>query len=269
MTSATLRFQLEDSLADRIPAAFSRKTCTLPELLPSGIVQVDELLGGGVPRGGFTEISGPASSGRTALALSIIARTSAENSCAWVDVHDALDPESAAACGIRLEHLLWLRMGGKGKVVRKTHNHKVHNTEKPWTRLDQALKATDLLLQAGGFCAIVLDMSDVRAEDALRVPLASWYRFRLAAAQAQTALILLSQIGCAKSSASLALRCSYQKGNEWQQGIQVLLFEKTCYAIAIERKRGEAESVFARKKTPQSSGATWAGETLWAESVRF
>jgi hypothetical protein len=262
MTSATLRLQLENSLANRIPAAFSRKTCASPELLPSGICEVDELLGGGVPRGGFTEISGPASSGRTAFAVSIIAHATKENSCAWVDVHDALDPESAAACGVQLENLLWLRMRGKQRAARKTK-------DKPWTRLDQALKATDLLLQAGGFCAVVLDMSDVRAEDAVRVPLASWYRFRLAAAQARTALILLAQTSCAKSSASLALRCAYQKGNEWQQGSQVALFEKTCYGIAVERKRGEEEISFARKKAPRSSGPTWAGETLWAQSAQL
>jgi hypothetical protein len=264
MTSAALRLKLEDSLATRIPAAFSRKTFASPELLPSGIVEVDELLNGGVPRGGFTEISGPTSSGRTALALSIIAHATQENSCAWVDVHDAFDPESAAACGVRLERLLWLRMGGRQKMAQKNQNK-----EKPWTRLDQALKATDLLLQAGGFCAAVLDMSDVRGEDALRVPLASWYRFRLAAAQARTALILLAQTSCAKSSASLALRCTYHKGNEWQRGNGMALFEKTCYGIAVERKRGEEESFLAHKKSPRSASVIWAGETLWAQNAQL
>src|SRR3954470_19908010 len=218
MTSAALRLQIENSLAKRIPAAFSRKTCALPELLPSGIRPVDEVIGGGIPRGGFTEISGPASSGRTALALSILAHATKENSCAWVDVHDALDAESAAACGVSLQRLLWLRTGGKPvSNIRKTKE------QKPWTRLDQALKATDLLLQAGGFCLVVLDMSDVRAEDALRVPLASWYRFRLAAAQARTALILLAQTACAKSSASLALHCEHFNTSDWSSGNQVAL----------------------------------------------
>src|SRR5258706_5653103 len=106
MTSAALRLQLEYSLSNRIQGAFSRKISAAAELLPSGISQVDEVLGGGVPRGGFTEISGPVSSGRTALALSIIARATQRNSCAWVDVYDALDPESAAACGVNLERLL-------------------------------------------------------------------------------------------------------------------------------------------------------------------
>ena len=56
-------------------------------------------------------------------------------------------------------------------------------SEKPWSHLEQALKATDLLLQAGGFAVIVLDMSDVLPQQAMRIPLASWYRFRLAAEQ--------------------------------------------------------------------------------------
>ena len=257
MTSAALRLQLENSLAHRVPAAFSRKSCDAPELLPSGISAVDELLGGGVPRGGFTEISGAASSGRTALALSVIARATQSNACAWVDVYDALDPESAAACGVNLNNLLWLRMGGKQVIPRRQKD------QRPWTRLDQALKATDLLLQAGGFCVVVLDMSDVRPQDAVRVPLASWYRFRLAAAQARTALVLLAQTSCAKSSASLALRCGYKGGGAWRLGQQAALFESAERRIAIDRKRGE-EITFARKKSPQPSHITWAGEALWA-----
>ena len=257
MTSAALRLQLENSLAARIPAVFSRKVYAMPELLPSGISQVDALLGGGIPRGGFTEITGPASSGRTSLAVSILARATQNNSCAWVDVYDALDPESAAACGVNLKHLLWLRMGGKQAARRK------HKDQKPWTRLDQALKATDLLLQAGGFCMVVLDMTDVRAEDALRVPLASWYRFRLAAAQARTALILLAQTACAKSSASMALHCEHSSANDWSSGNQVALFENNHYETAVDRKRGE-ELPFIGKRSPQPSHTTWAGETLWA-----
>lgn len=256
MTSAALRLQLENTLATRIPAAFSRKVCALPELLPSGIGQVDELLGGGIPRGGFTEITGSPSSGRTSLAVSILSCATQKSSCAWVDVYDALDPESAAACGVDLKRLLWLRMGGKLTESRKRKD------QKPWTRLDQALKATDLLLQAGGFCVVVLDMSDVRPEDAVRVPLASWYRFRLAAAQARTALVLLTQTPCTKSSASLALRCEHSKSSDWSLGNQASLFEKVRYGMVVERKRGE--ELVAGKKLPQPSHTAWTGETIWA-----
>ena len=52
---------------------------------------------------------------------------------------------------------------------------------KPYSRLDQALRVADLLLQAGGFSAIVIDMGSVAPEFALRVPLATWFRHRAAA----------------------------------------------------------------------------------------
>lgn len=265
MTSATLRSQLEISLAKRIPAAFSRKVVAAPELLPSGIPTIDEMLGGGIPRGGFTEITGPHSSGRTALGLSVVARATQNNSCAWIDVYDALDPESAVSCGVHLQRLLWLRMGGKQVTSRKRWARK---DDKPWTRLDQALKATDLLLQAGGFCVVVLDMSDVRPDDALRVPLASWYRFRLAAAQARTALILLAQVGCAKSSASLALRCEPYRLSAWNNADEVALFQNAECGVTVERKRGEEISV-TRKKISQSSHSTWNAATLWTQGETF
>jgi hypothetical protein len=62
----------------------------------------------------------------------------------------------------------------------------------PWTRLDHALRATDLLLSTGGFRVLVLDMADVSAEQTRRVPLAMWYRYRLQAEKLRT-LFLLSQ----------------------------------------------------------------------------
>jgi hypothetical protein len=47
--------------------------------------------------------------------------------------------------------------------------------------MDQALRAMDLLLQAGGFGAIVLDMESVAPEHVSRIPLATWFRYRAAA----------------------------------------------------------------------------------------
>jgi hypothetical protein len=85
-----------------------------------------------------------------------------------VDVSDALSPESAAAADIVLKRLLWVRLSSE-------RNQRV--TDGPWSRLEQALKATDLLLQAGGFAAIVLDMSDVLPQYTMRIPLGAWYRW--------------------------------------------------------------------------------------------
>lgn len=195
--SAAIRLQVETALSKRVPAALTLKIKQAPELFSTGIEEVDAVLGGGIPRGSITEVAGASSTGKTSFALSSIAAiTQSGAACAWVDVSDALSPESAAAAQIVMKRLLWLRMSpDRKKLV----------AGKPWSRLEQALTATDLLLQAGGFAAIVLDMSDVRPQDATRIPLQHWYRFRLAAEQARTALVLLTQTPCAR--VALRLLC--------------------------------------------------------------
>src|SRR5690349_21774908 len=110
-----------------------------PELVRTGVSEVDTATGG-LPRGCLTEIFGPASSGRTSLLVSILASaTGRQEVCALVDAEDAFDPVSAAAAGVRLERLLWVRSA--------------HNTE-------HALKAADLLIQGGGFGLVAMDLGD-------------------------------------------------------------------------------------------------------------
>jgi hypothetical protein len=78
----------------------------------TGIAAIDAVLDGGLPVGAVTEMIGAECSGRTALALSFLAQlTKAERVCAWIDVSNALSPESAAASGIDLKRLLWVRCG--------------------------------------------------------------------------------------------------------------------------------------------------------------
>src|SRR5579863_5484473 len=82
------------------------------ELQPSGVTELDALLGGGFPRGSLVELCGPASSGRTSLAYSLLAQaTERQEACAFVDVSDSLDPVSLAAAGVELPRLLWIRCG--------------------------------------------------------------------------------------------------------------------------------------------------------------
>src|SRR5947207_15464043 len=73
------------------------------ELQPSGVTELDAVLGGGFPRGSLVELCGPASSGRTSLAFSLLAEaTECQQACAFVDVADSLDPLSLAAAGVDL-----------------------------------------------------------------------------------------------------------------------------------------------------------------------
>src|SRR4029077_6808793 len=96
--ASALRTQIENLLEGRFPSALSPLPRTIREVASTGIDEADILLEGGLPIAASTEITGPVSSGRTSLALSFLARRTAENRvCAWVDANDALDPESAAA----------------------------------------------------------------------------------------------------------------------------------------------------------------------------
>jgi hypothetical protein len=250
-TAASVRLQIESTLANRVPAALTLKIKQSPELFPTGISDVDTILDGGIPRGSITEISGGASTGKTSFGLATIASITQSGAvCAWVDVYDALSPESTAAANVVLKRLLWLRMSER----------KTRATDKPWFRLEQALKATDLLLQAGGFAAIVLDMSDVLSQYTRRITLATWYRYRLAAEQARTALIVLTQTFCTGSSAALSLRCEPSNIRPFSNG-GIALFEGQQYALVRERNRNEGSSVLRKKPCVR---AEWPAETLWS-----
>src|SRR5258708_30958673 len=82
-------------------------------MVSSGIPQLD-LLTGGLARGCLTEICGTASSGRTSVLLLALARATQRGEvCALVDASDAFDPASAAAAGMEMSRLLWVRCGEK------------------------------------------------------------------------------------------------------------------------------------------------------------
>jgi recombination protein RecA len=182
---ATVRFDAESVLARRgVSAPFSYRDRRLIETVSAGIAEIDSLAGG-LPRGSLTEICGPPCSGRTSLLLSALAsRTAQAEVCALVDGHDGFDPYSAEAAGVELNQLLWVRCQD----------------------INQALRATDLLLQGGGFGLIALDLSDIPPETVRYVPLNAWFRFRRAVEDTPTILMLLEQEANAKTCASLVLR---------------------------------------------------------------
>ncbi len=386
-STAAIKQQIESSLAARIPAALSPRLHQVPELLLTGIAEVDALLEGGLPLGSLTEITGPVCSGRSTLVVSILAEATQHGaSCAYVDVADAFDPLSAAAIGINLGHLLWVRAGrtektaicerveaptkvntrssaqevhcgsagrhprkeirGMDVAVKKLfrtdksllrdkrignpgttnrefepvdytprysepipgkrieqvamdrqparrgevvlHNGMIvpiqsaHSSRRSpslpvsqnrsakeiWTSLDRALRATDLLLATGGFRVIVLDMGDVRPEQVRRVPLASWYRYRLQAEKSQALFLLLTQTVCANSCASVLLHCKeaqerWQCATEDQDGWPLLTGFQ--FGVSAERKRAMREEAYSFGKKPVSAAETsWTRTTSWA-----
>jgi recombination protein RecA len=252
MPSATqLRARIEADLAQRIPAALTPQAKQACPVAATGIPAIDDLLHGGFPIGAITELVGPECSGRTSLALSLVAqRTMAGNVCAWVDVSDTLHPESAAAMGVDLTRLLWVRCQASQK--------------KSWSRLEQGLRVADLLLHAGGFSCLVLDLASLEPEYALRVPLATWFRFRAAAERGQSNLVLLTQHASSKSSAGLVLHLT---GTSPLSGERVL--HGLEHRAELIRRRFAPDNLLPlRKPAGRVSSSTWQARPAWAGERR-
>ncbi|MGV8038771.1 MAG: hypothetical protein AB2L07_01340 [Thermoanaerobaculaceae bacterium] len=105
--------------------------------LSSGSTALDAWLGGGWPLGKVAELVGRHCAGRTTAAVATVAAATARGEVvAWIDAADALDPASLAAAGVDLERVLWVR---------------------PATP-EQAVRAAELVLEAGGFTVVVVDL---------------------------------------------------------------------------------------------------------------
>lgn len=153
--------------------------------LAIGIPVIDALTGGGVPRGALTEIYGAESTGRTALMFALLSESTRQGECcAWIDAAGVFDPASAAEAGADLERLLWVNCGGNA---------------------EHALKSADLLIHAGGFGLVVLDLADTPEKDARRISLASWFRLRHAAERTGAALVAVGRDTNARSCSALRI----------------------------------------------------------------
>jgi recombination protein RecA len=183
MTPAlTLRAQIEA----RIPSAFVMYKRPERLTILTGLPQVDGVTGG-IPMHALTEICGP---GKTSVLVSLLAHASREHYCALVDARDAFDPVTAEGAGVDLSRMLWVRCGKTKQKLRP---------------LEQAFKATDMLLQSGGFGLIVVDLSDLPEKIVRNVPLSSWFRFSRVVENQRTALVFIERQPHATSCAGLVL----------------------------------------------------------------
>jgi hypothetical protein len=134
------------------------------------------------PRGRISEIYGPRSSGRTGQVHSVLAASTGQGECAaLIDTSNAFDICSAAAAGVVLEKLLWVRCGGNA---------------------EHAMRAVDLLLQAGGFGVVALDLIDASPPALTRIPPTAWFRFRHAIEPTPTVFLVLADKPLTKSCAA-------------------------------------------------------------------
>jgi recombination protein RecA len=337
-SASTIRLQIESALAHKIPSALSPSVRTVRPVVSSGVESLDSLLAGGIPIGGMSEVTGPECSGRTSLAHSLVARVIESGKvAAWIDVSDTFDAASAAAAGIELERLLWVRCG----ITKTSHleqvpefvlpdsylipptskrglhggGHGTHPRQEakglsnaisgllqgdplssrfaesqrklrpaqvsyasasppigssaqtrvvvgPYQRIEQGLKSADLILQAGGFGVIVLDLGSIAPEFVSRIDLATWHRYRAAAERTQSSIVLLAQYVCAKSSAELLLRL---------HPAEILREESTVFSgtqqkveVARHRFQERESNVFPIRKPPQSANtAGWLNRAIW------
>ena len=162
----------------------------------TGLPWLDPRLAGGWPCGETSEIVGPASSGRTSLLLaSLAAATARGDLVALVDTHDTFDVGSAQAAGLALDHLLWAR-GDPAGVPR------------PHVLLERAIKAFGLVLEAGGFGVVALDLGDVGAADLARLPFTTWRRLQRFVEGRDTVALVLAPTPVARSARGVTLELS-------------------------------------------------------------
>lgn len=138
------------------------------------------------PRGRISEITGARSSGRTSVMHALLAASTGQGEyAALVDTKDAFDACSAASLGVELSKLIWVRCGGNA---------------------EHALRAADLLIQAGGFGVVVLDLAEATPAALNRIPPTAWFRFRRAVESTPTILAVVADRPLAKSCSSLTIK---------------------------------------------------------------
>jgi recombination protein RecA len=201
---------------------------TLPTALPgdardeqavvgTGIPALDRRLDGGFPRGQMSEIVGPRSSGRLSLLLATLAVATARGEAvALIDPLDMLDVPATDASGVDLARLLWVRgcqlsTPSPDTWFRDTRGRRGAADEpgEPLDRaVERAVKAFNLVLQAGGFGVVALDLAEVPAMATKRLPFTTWLRLQRGVEASQTVCLILGARATARSAGGVTLELS-------------------------------------------------------------
>lgn len=143
--------------------------------LTTGITPLDLQLRGGIPRGRITQLSAPTGAGKTALLREIASNTLADNQwVAWVDTTHTLAPAP------------WATLGKRFVAIRPASN-------------EQALRATEILLQSGVFHLVVLD-------DAPFIPRNTCAKLAKIAREKDAALVVTTEPKTIRLAGTLLLR---------------------------------------------------------------
>jgi hypothetical protein len=199
----------------------------------TGVAALDARLGGGFPRGQLSELIGPRSSGRMSLLLCLLAAATARGELvALVDALDMFDAESAAAAGVALDRLLWIR----GHVVMNPGLCRDMNQR----ALEQAVRALALVLQAGNFGVVALDVGEAPGPLLRQLPFTTWLRLQRMLEGRQTICVLVGRDQMARSSAGLTVKLGIRHaGAGSRSGIRfgARLFEGVDIEARVVRAR--------------------------------
>jgi hypothetical protein len=212
LRSANEMLPRTETIAPTAPAAPTVSGAPRPAAAPV----LDELLAGGLPRGQLVEMIGARSSGRFSTVLTVLAAaTLAGEAAALVDLGDGLDPQAAAALGVDLRRLLWLRP----------------------TTLKQALAGAEILI-GGGFPMVVLDLGNPPLRGG-RGAEAGWLRLARAAQAQRTALLIASPYRVSGTAAAIVLQAPRGRAR-WlgMSGRAPWLLDGLSCQVAIEKCRG-------------------------------
>jgi hypothetical protein len=232
-----------------------------PEMVSTGIVQLDALTGG-IPRGCLTQVCGRPSSGKSSMLLATMASVTRQGeSCVLIDASDSFDPGSGAAAGVEFSKLLWVRCGKSSSVFgrRASAKNVLANDQRPTANdaLEHVLKSTDLILQSGGFGLVVLDLAGIPDKFVRRIPLASWFRFQRTVEHTKTALMVVSEIVCAQTCAALVMKLSAVIDQPPTKPSHAQLLKEMHIEAEIMRSRLE-------RKPMQSVKTTFSAQALRA-----
>ena len=182
------------------------------------IADLDAGLDGGLPRGQLSEIAGVPSSGRTMLLFQMLAAATRRGEIvALVDAFDCLDVSSLASTGIALDRLLWIRghaisrTGDSGLGIRGSERGIRAGVSRPGPDtlvdrlIERALKACHLVMQAGGFGIVALDLADAPLTALHRLPFTIWLRLQRAVEGSETAGVLIVPRPMARSAEGVTL----------------------------------------------------------------
>jgi hypothetical protein len=193
--------------------ADSRAWVPAEKVLPTGLALLDERLGGGLARGQMSEVVGPRSSGRTTVMYAALAAATGRGALvALVDPLDTFDPPSAAACGVALDRVLWLRGDGTTMGALPPREKEKGPSER---LLDRALKAVNLVLQAGGFDLAVLDLTEMPHDAIRRLPFTTWSRLQRVIEGSRTVCLLLGPVPIARSAGGVSIQLALSRQGVW------------------------------------------------------